>query len=208
MNAPEKKAKAQFVWDDPLLLESQLTAEERLIRDSARAYAQEKLMPRILQANRREEFDRAIESYNEVIRLRPDDVGAIYDRGEADELARRMQVQQFVHEVGRPIDGREPGLEQRPDLVGAHVRPDADQVVVVERRLTDLRLATLVAADGAAVDPGDRHRRARPNDTRPREAVPRANTRMISAYSSTSSVASASEWARMPWRNFSLSTGR
>ena len=49
-----------FAWDDPLALESLLTEEERLIRDSARAYAQEKLMPRIVQANRHETFDLAV----------------------------------------------------------------------------------------------------------------------------------------------------
>ena len=47
-------------WQDPLLLDSQLTDLERMIRDTAQAYAQEKLMPRILMANRREEFDPAI----------------------------------------------------------------------------------------------------------------------------------------------------
>lgn len=49
--------KAAFNWDDPLLLDDQLTEEERMIRDTARAYAQEKLMPRILVANRNETFD-------------------------------------------------------------------------------------------------------------------------------------------------------
>ncbi len=49
-----------FQWDDPLLLESQLTDEERMIRDAARGYAQDKLMPRILMANREERFDREI----------------------------------------------------------------------------------------------------------------------------------------------------
>ncbi|MSO93878.1 MAG: acyl-CoA dehydrogenase [Rhodospirillales bacterium] len=52
--------KTPFQWDDPLFLERQLTEEERLIRDSARAYAQEKLMPRIVEANRKERFDREI----------------------------------------------------------------------------------------------------------------------------------------------------
>jgi glutaryl-CoA dehydrogenase len=47
----------QFRWDDPLLLEEQLTGEERLIRDTAREYAQERLKPRILDWNRREHFD-------------------------------------------------------------------------------------------------------------------------------------------------------
>lgn len=50
----------RFQWDDPLLLEEQLTEEERMIRDAARDYAQSKLMPRILEANRQERFDREI----------------------------------------------------------------------------------------------------------------------------------------------------
>ncbi|HSS26449.1 MAG TPA: acyl-CoA dehydrogenase [Usitatibacter sp.] len=52
--------KPSFRWDDPLLLEDQLSEEERMVRDSARAYAQDKLMPRILEANRHEKFDRTI----------------------------------------------------------------------------------------------------------------------------------------------------
>ena len=46
-----------FDWQDPLLIEQELTDEERLIRDTARAYAQDKLMPRIVMANRNETFD-------------------------------------------------------------------------------------------------------------------------------------------------------
>jgi glutaryl-CoA dehydrogenase len=53
-------ADAVFDWADPMLFEDQLDEEERLIRDSARAYCQEKLMPRILTANREERFDREI----------------------------------------------------------------------------------------------------------------------------------------------------
>jgi glutaryl-CoA dehydrogenase len=52
--------KPTFKWDDPLLLEDQLTEEERMVRDSARSYAQDQLMPRILEANRHEKFDRRI----------------------------------------------------------------------------------------------------------------------------------------------------
>jgi glutaryl-CoA dehydrogenase len=51
---------AAFRWDDPLALDDQFSAEERLIRDAARDYASAKLMPRILEANRSETFDRAI----------------------------------------------------------------------------------------------------------------------------------------------------
>ena len=52
--------KPRFRWDDALLLDEQLTEEERMVRDSARAYCQERLQPRILEANRHERFDREI----------------------------------------------------------------------------------------------------------------------------------------------------
>ncbi len=45
------------IWDDIFLLDQQLTEEERMIRDMARSYAQEKLQPRVLEANRNENFD-------------------------------------------------------------------------------------------------------------------------------------------------------
>src|SRR5580698_2666477 len=48
---------AAFKWDDPLDLESQLTEEERMVRDTARDYAQEKLFPRVLAANREGNFN-------------------------------------------------------------------------------------------------------------------------------------------------------
>jgi glutaryl-CoA dehydrogenase len=52
--------KPTFQWDDPMLLEDLLTEEERMVRDSARAYCQERLMPRILEAHRHEKFDREV----------------------------------------------------------------------------------------------------------------------------------------------------
>ncbi len=54
--------KAVFDWTDPLLLEEQLGEEERMVRDTARDYCQDKLMPRVLEANRHEHFDREIMS--------------------------------------------------------------------------------------------------------------------------------------------------
>ena len=57
---PKASSAAAFKWDDPFLLEDQLTEEERLIRDTARAYAQEKLLPRVIEAYREEKTDRAI----------------------------------------------------------------------------------------------------------------------------------------------------
>jgi glutaryl-CoA dehydrogenase len=52
--------KTAFDWADPLLLDEALTEEERMVRDSARAYCQEKLLPRVLEANRHERFHREI----------------------------------------------------------------------------------------------------------------------------------------------------
>ncbi len=56
--AQEKRA--AFQWEDPFLLEEQLTEEERMVRDTARAFCQDRLMPGIVQANRHEQFDPAI----------------------------------------------------------------------------------------------------------------------------------------------------
>jgi len=53
-------AKPTFNWPDPMLLGEQLTEEERLIAETANEYAQSKLMPRILEATRTENFDREI----------------------------------------------------------------------------------------------------------------------------------------------------
>jgi glutaryl-CoA dehydrogenase len=64
LNTPETaRAKpAAFAWDDPFRLEDQLTEEERMIRDAARDYCQDRLASRVLEANRHEHFDRAIMS--------------------------------------------------------------------------------------------------------------------------------------------------
>ncbi len=54
------KTRPEFRWDDALLLAEQLSEDERLVRDTAHRYAQDKLMPRILEANRHERFDRDV----------------------------------------------------------------------------------------------------------------------------------------------------
>ena len=53
-------SKSTFKWEDPFLFNDQLTDEERMIRDTARKYCQDKLMPRVLEANRHEVFHREI----------------------------------------------------------------------------------------------------------------------------------------------------
>ncbi|HCO56564.1 MAG: acyl-CoA dehydrogenase [Burkholderiaceae bacterium] len=54
------KPKAKFQWEDPFLVSAQLTDDERMIRDAARSFCQDKLKPRILEAFRHEKVDTAI----------------------------------------------------------------------------------------------------------------------------------------------------
>ena len=65
--APSRAARSTFAWDDPFLIEQQLTEDERMIRDTARDYAREKLAPRIVDAYARETTDREI--FHEMGRL-------------------------------------------------------------------------------------------------------------------------------------------
>ncbi|MFM1988887.1 MAG: hypothetical protein RJA99_4063, partial [Pseudomonadota bacterium] len=58
MNAPDTaRLKAAFKWDDPLLLESQLTEDERMVRDAAARYCQDTLLPRVTSAFLEERTD-------------------------------------------------------------------------------------------------------------------------------------------------------
>jgi glutaryl-CoA dehydrogenase len=61
---PSRAREPEFNWEDPLDLEGELTEDERMVRDTARGYAQDKLMPRVLTAYRDERFDREI--FNEM----------------------------------------------------------------------------------------------------------------------------------------------
>ena len=60
----DKPAPVNFLWDDAFLLDDQLTEDERMIRDTARAYAQDKLLPRVSDAYLNETTDREI--FNEM----------------------------------------------------------------------------------------------------------------------------------------------
>ncbi|MBB4264252.1 alkylation response protein AidB-like acyl-CoA dehydrogenase [Bradyrhizobium sp. CIR3A] len=62
--AKDKPAAASFQWDNPFLLDEQLTEDERMVRDTARAYAQDKLLPRVTKAYLEEKTDREI--FNEM----------------------------------------------------------------------------------------------------------------------------------------------
>ena len=60
MATAPRKERPSFNWQDPLLLDDELSSDEKMVRDSARAYAQDKLMPRVQSAFRTERFDREI----------------------------------------------------------------------------------------------------------------------------------------------------
>ena len=60
VTAPKKASTAHFTWDDPLLFDEVLTEDERMIRDSARQFCQERLLPRVQEAFRKEHFHREI----------------------------------------------------------------------------------------------------------------------------------------------------
>jgi len=60
MNAPHPPAAATFQWDDPLLLDAQLSDEERMVRDAARRFAQDRLAPRVTEAFRHETADPSV----------------------------------------------------------------------------------------------------------------------------------------------------
>jgi glutaryl-CoA dehydrogenase len=63
-DGPQKPKWARFNWEDPFLLEDQLEDDEKMVRDSAYAFAQEKLLPRVIEAARKETVDREI--FNEM----------------------------------------------------------------------------------------------------------------------------------------------
>ena len=67
MHGQMKQSLQKFDWEDPLLLDAELTEDERMIRDTARDYAQEKLMPRVTEAYAKEKTDREI--FNEMGQL-------------------------------------------------------------------------------------------------------------------------------------------
>ncbi len=59
-NRPARPAKPVFDWADPMMIEAELTEEERMVRDMARDYAQEKLLPRVIEAYAHEKTDPSI----------------------------------------------------------------------------------------------------------------------------------------------------
>lgn len=106
-------AKPAFDWTDPLLLEDELTDEERLIRDTAREYAQDKLMPRVLTANREERFDREIMDEMGALGLLGSTLPAKYGGSEVSHVAYGL----IAREVERVDSGYRSAMSVQSSLV-------------------------------------------------------------------------------------------
>lgn len=86
-----------FNWRDPLALDTQLTEEERLVREAARGYAQSRLMPRVIEANREERFDREIMTEMGAQGLLGATVAEEYGGGGASHVAYGLIAREIEH---------------------------------------------------------------------------------------------------------------
>lgn len=102
-----------FDWIDPFDLDDQLTDDERMIRDMARAYSQDKLMPRVLEANRHEHFDRDIMSEFGELGLLGSTLPEAYGCAEASHVAYGL----VAREVERVDSGYRSALSVQSSLV-------------------------------------------------------------------------------------------
>lgn len=105
--------KVTFDWQDPLLLESQLSDEERMIRDAARSYCEDKLMPRVISANREGRFDREIMTELGALGLLGATVAEEYGGGGASHVAYGL----IAREVERIDSGYRSAMSVQSSLV-------------------------------------------------------------------------------------------
>jgi glutaryl-CoA dehydrogenase len=105
--------RAAFAWDDPFLLDDQLTEEERMILDTARDYARDKLMPRVLMANRHEHFDREIMNEMGALGLLGATLPAKYGCSEVNYVAYGL----MAREVERVDSGYRSAMSVQSSLV-------------------------------------------------------------------------------------------
>ena len=107
------KAKAAFVWEDPFLLEEQLSEDERLVRDAARAYAQDKLLPRVVAAFAQERFDREIMNEFGALGLLGSTIPSEYGGADASYVAYGL----VAREVERVDSGYRSAMSVQSSLV-------------------------------------------------------------------------------------------
>ena len=102
-----------FDWQDPLSLDAQLSDEERMVRDAARGYAQDKLLPRVVSANREERFDREIMDELGAQGLLGATVAEAYGGGGASHVAYGL----IAREVERVDSGYRSAMSVQSSLV-------------------------------------------------------------------------------------------
>jgi glutaryl-CoA dehydrogenase len=102
-----------FSWEDPFLVEQQLSEEERLIRDSAQAYCQERLQPRVLAAFREENFDREIMREMGALGLLAPTLPEVYGGSGASHVAYGL----IAREVERVDSGYRSAMSVQSSLV-------------------------------------------------------------------------------------------
>ena len=129
---PASATRAAFDWADPFDLESQFTEEERQVRDTARAYARDKLMPRVIKAYREEKYDREV--VNEMGRL------GLLGVTIPEEYRRRRPELRLL----RPCRARDRGRRLRLPL--------DDERAVVARHVSDLGLRRRCAAQEVSAE--------------------------------------------------------
>ena len=105
--------KKTFDWQDPLSLDTQLDDEERMIRDAARGYAQDKLMPRVIEASREERFEREIMNEMGAQGLLGATVAEEYGGGGASHVAYGL----IAREVERVDSGYRSAMSVQSSLV-------------------------------------------------------------------------------------------
>ena len=149
MNAPMPNA--VFNWEDPLLLDEQLSEDERMVRDSARAYAQDKLMPRVVEANRHERFDREVLTEMGAARLPGLDLARLRLRrrepcvlrpDRARDRARRLELSLEHERAIEPGDVSDLRLRQRSAAAEISAGPRdgrADRLLRTDRAQLRLR---------------------------------------------------------------------
>src|SRR5262245_23861688 len=89
------KVRTAFQWDDPFLFDDQLTEDERLVRDTARAFAAEKLRPRVIEAYLEEKTDRGIFSEMGDLGLIGATIPSVYGGAEAGYVAYGLIAREF-----------------------------------------------------------------------------------------------------------------
>ena len=103
----------RFDWSDPLVLDLQLSDEERMIRDAARGYAQDKLAPRVISAAREERFDREIMTELGAQGLLGATVAEAYGGGGASHVAYGL----IAREIERVDSGYRSAMSVQSSLV-------------------------------------------------------------------------------------------